>query len=71
MITFFDGLKLAMFPWNANVGGVFHLIDSVTRSSAPRMISPLSASRRRAEVVLLVEPAVDLGVPVHAVDVTR
>jgi hypothetical protein len=34
----FDGLKLATLPLNAKVG-VFHLMDSVTRSSAARMIS--------------------------------
>jgi hypothetical protein len=36
--SFFDGLKLAMLPLYAKVG-VFHLIDSVTRPSAPRMMS--------------------------------
>jgi hypothetical protein len=33
-----EGLKLAMLPRYAKVG-VFHLIDSVTRPSAPRMMS--------------------------------
>ncbi len=39
MLTrFFDGLKLAMLRLYAKVG-VFHLTDSVTRPSAPRMMS--------------------------------
>jgi len=38
LTSFFDWLKLAMLPRQENVG-VFHLMDSVTRSSAPRMIS--------------------------------
>jgi hypothetical protein len=38
LTTAFDGLKLAMLPLKTKVG-VFHLMDSVTRPSAPRMMS--------------------------------
>lgn len=53
-----------MLPLYEKVG-VYHLIDSMTRESAPRMISAHFALDRIEWIVATVEPPVDLRISVH------